>query len=90
VKPWEETWIAIDDDVYARMADSDSVDIRATLRNAAPEGSEALIAAAPDLYRALEAVLANTRDNNSDSSWWERRTAAHALAEAALRKARGE
>lgn len=86
-RPWEETWEADFDDVCVRRGDdyghifeSWFTDSRELRRERAK-----LAAAAPELYRAIQAML-DVRDG--DAPWKE--TRARALAADALRKARGE
>jgi hypothetical protein len=88
MKPWEETWVC-DGDLTVDRIDPDARQPPQVLAFVSHEGAReadaharaTLAAAAPDLYRALEAIVSGN---------YERFNEVNAQASAALRKARGE
>lgn len=85
MKPWEEEWWADGNDVWLvnEYDDVDKNDDDALVANADGERAH-LIAAAPDLYRALEAFMSD--EPTSAAQWLE----IESQCRAALKKARGE
>lgn len=97
-KPWEQNWQAVIEDedgepVCYGIRDEHGADVVKTDTGVYPPTVEEghLIAAAPELYRALRELLGLSRETDCGGlSVYERWDRVQAAAEAALAKARGE